>query len=179
MKPESIKLLEENIGNMFFGVVLSYIYIYIYLDLCLQARKTKARINKWNYIKLKSLAHKLMAEELSTKWKGILLNQLRSVAQSYPTLQPHGLQHTRLPCPSPASGARSDSCPLSRWCHPTITFSVVRFSSCLQSFPVSEEESVPYIRWPKYWSFSFGISPYNEYLGLISSRINWLDILAI
>ena len=63
VKPESIKLLEENIGNMFFGVVLSYIY----LDLCLQARKTKAKINKWNYIKLKSLAQELMAEELSTK----------------------------------------------------------------------------------------------------------------
>ena len=54
-----------------------------------------------------------------------------SVAQSCPTLWPHGLQHTRLPCPSPTPGACSNSCPLSRWCHPTISFSVIPFSSCL------------------------------------------------
>jgi len=52
------------------------------------------------------------------------------------SLWPHGLQHTRLPCPSPTPGAYSDSCPLSRWCHPTISSSVVPFS-CLQSFPES------------------------------------------
>ena len=50
---------------------------------------------------------------------------------------PHGLQHTRLPCPSLTPGAYSNSCPLSRWCHPTISSSVVPFSSRLQSFPVS------------------------------------------
>ena len=53
------------------------------------------------------------------------------------SLWPHGLQHTRLPCPSPAPGVDSNSCPLSRWCHPTISSSVVPFSSCLQSFPAS------------------------------------------
>ena len=52
------------------------------------------------------------------------------------SLWPHGLQHTRLPCPSPSPGACSNSCPLSWWCHPTISFSVVPFS-CLQSFPAS------------------------------------------
>ena len=52
-------------------------------------------------------------------------------------LQPHGLQHTRPPCPSPTPGAYSNSCPLSQWCHPTISSSVVHFSSCLQSFPAS------------------------------------------
>ena len=51
------------------------------------------------------------------------------------SLWPHGLQHTGLLCPSPSLGACSNSCPLSRWCHPTISSSVVRFSSCLQSFP--------------------------------------------
>ena len=51
--------------------------------------------------------------------------------------QPHGLQHARLPCPSPTSGAYSNSCPSHRWCHPTISPSVVPFSSCLQSFPAS------------------------------------------
>ena len=57
----------------------------------------------------------------------------RSVASD--SLRPHGLQHTRLPCPSPTPGVYSNSCPLSRWCHPTISSSVVPFSSCLQSFP--------------------------------------------
>ena len=53
------------------------------------------------------------------------------------SLQPHWLQHARLPCPSPTPGAYSNSCPLSQWCHPTISSSVVPFSSCLQSFPES------------------------------------------
>ena len=51
--------------------------------------------------------------------------------------QPHGLQHARLPCPSPTPGACSNSCPSSWWCHPTILSSVIPFSSCLQSFPAS------------------------------------------
>ena len=53
------------------------------------------------------------------------------------SLQPYGLQHTRLPCPSLFPRACWNSCPLSQWCHPTISSSVIRFSSCLQSFPVS------------------------------------------
>ena len=53
------------------------------------------------------------------------------------SLQPHESQHTRPPCPSPTSGVYSNSCPLSRWCHPTTSFSVVPFSSCLQYFPAS------------------------------------------
>ena len=53
------------------------------------------------------------------------------------SLRPHGLQHAKPPCPSPAPGVYSNSCPLSRWCHPTISSSVVPFSSCLQSFPAS------------------------------------------
>ena len=54
------------------------------------------------------------------------------------SLQPHGLQYTRLPCPSPAPGASTNSCPSSRWCHRTISSSVIPYSSCLQSFPASE-----------------------------------------
>ena len=54
------------------------------------------------------------------------------------SLRSHGLQHTRLPCPSPTPGACSDACPLSRWCHPRISSSVVPFSSLLQSFPAME-----------------------------------------
>ena len=97
------------------------------------------------------------------------------------SLQPHGLQHTRLPCPSPTPGACSNSCSSSWWCHPTISSSVIPFS-CLQSFPVSGaffSESVLCIRWPKYWSFSFSTSPSNEYSGLISFRMDWLDLLAV
>ena len=55
----------------------------------------------------------------------------------FDTLWSHGLQHTGFPCPSPSPGACLNSCPLSRWCHPTILSSVVPFSSCLQSFPAS------------------------------------------
>ena len=91
----------------------------------------------------------------------------------------HKQQHARLPCPVPSPGACSNSCPLSQWCHPTILSSVVPFS-CLQSFPAS----VPFLmnqlfRWPKYWSFSFNISPSNEHSGLISFRMDWLDFLAV
>ena len=53
------------------------------------------------------------------------------------SLQSHGLQHTRPPCPSPTTGVHSNSCPLSQWCHPAISSSVIPFSSCLQSFPAS------------------------------------------
>ena len=58
-----------------------------------------------------------------------------SVVSDY--LQPHGLQHVRLPCPSPTPGTYSNSCPQSWWCHPTISSSVIPFSCCLQSFPTS------------------------------------------
>ena len=71
----------------------------------------------------------------SADWNVMIFCSVSSVAQSCPTLQPHGLQHARLPCPSPTPGAWSNSCSLSWWCHPTISFSVVPFSSCLQSFP--------------------------------------------
>ena len=63
--------------------------------------------------------------------------QFTSVTQSRLTLQPHELQHTRPPCPSPTPRVHSNPCPLSWWCHPTISFSVIPFSSCLQSFPAS------------------------------------------
>ena len=69
--------------------------------------------------------------------RGLAVLQFSSVAQSCPTLWPHELQHARPPCPSPALGVCSNSCPLSQWCHPTISSSFVPFSSCLQSFPVS------------------------------------------
>ena len=95
------------------------------------------------------------------------------------SLWPHGLQHSRPPCPSPTPGAHSNSCPSGQWCHTTISFSVIPFSSCHQSFRVFYNESVRHVRWLKYWSFSFSISPSSEYLGLISFSIDWLDLLAV
>ena len=94
------------------------------------------------------------------------------------SLQPHGLQHTRLPHPSPTPGACSSSCPSSQQCHPTISSSVVPFTSCLQSFPASGASALR-SRWPKYWSFSFSVSPPNEYSGLISFRTDGLNLLAV
>ena len=96
------------------------------------------------------------------------------------SLRPHGLKHARLPCLSPTLGAYSNSCPLSWWCHPTI-------SSCHPLFPPSifpsirvfSNELVLCIRWPKYWSFSFSISPSNDYSERIYFRIDWLDLLAV
>ena len=97
------------------------------------------------------------------------------------SLGPHGLQHIRPPCPSPTPGVYSNSSQLSGWCHPTISFSVVPFSSCLQPFPASGSflMSILCIRWPKYWSFSFSSSPSNEYSGLFSFGIDWFDLLAV
>ena len=65
-----------------------------------------------------------------------------SVMKSCPTLQCHGLQYVRLPCPSPSPGVWSDLSPLSWWCYPTISSSVIPFSSCLQSFPASRSFSM-------------------------------------
>ena len=95
------------------------------------------------------------------------------------SLQPHGLQHARPPRPSPAPRVYSKSCPLSQWYHPTISSDLIPFSSCLQSFPASGSLQISlHFRRPKDWSFSFSISPSNEYSGLISFRIS-LDLLAV
>ena len=96
-------------------------------------------------------------------------------------LQHHGLQHTRLPGPSPTPGACSNAsiklvmpsdrlilyCPL------------LLLPSIFPRIRVSSKESVICIRWPKYWSFSFSISPSSEQSGLISFRMHWLDLLAV
>ena len=95
------------------------------------------------------------------------------------SLWPHGLLHTRLPCPSSTPRACSNSCPLSQWCHPTVSSSVVPFS-CPQSFPASglfSNELALYIKWPKYWSFSISLS--NKCSGLISFRSDWFELLAV
>ena len=96
-------------------------------------------------------------------------------------LRPHESQHARPPCPSPTPGVHSDSRPSSRWCHPAISSSVVPFSSCPNP-PQHQSlfhESTLRMRCPKYWSFSFSISPSKEHPGLISFRMDWLDLLAV
>ena len=116
---------------------------------------------------------------LTTGWPGSSVQFSHSVVSD--SLQPHGLQHARPSCPSPTPRVYSNSCQLSRWCHSTV-------SSChplllppliFPSIRVFSNESVLHIRWPKYWSFSFNISPSNEYSGLISFRMDWLDLLVV
>ena len=113
------------------------------------------------------------------------VNQLSSSVQSLSHVWlfvTHGLQHVRPPCPSPTPGVYSNWCLLSWWCHPTISSSVIPFSPCLQSFPAwgyFQKEAIIHIRWPKYWSFSFSISPSSEHSGLIYFRVNWLDLLCV
>ena len=90
------------------------------------------------------------------------------------SLQSHGLQHTRLHCPSPSPRARSNSGPLSQWSHPAILSSIIPFSSCLQSFPASGPFLMSQFCASKCWSFSFSNSLSNEYSGLIFFRIDWV-----
>ena len=98
------------------------------------------------------------------------------------SLWPLGLQHARPPCPSPTPGVHPNSCPSSQWCHPTISSSVISFSSCLQSFPAS----VPFAMSQFFASggqrigvsASASVLPI-EYSGLISFRMDWLDLFAV
>ena len=96
-------------------------------------------------------------------------------------LQPHEPQHTRPFCPSPTPGVYPNSSPLSWWCHLTIWSSIIPFSS-LQSFPTSGSFQMSQLftsGGQNIKSFSFNISPSNEYPGLISFRMDWLDLLAV
>ena len=118
-----------------------------------------------------------------TEEPGGLQSSLVQVSRSvmFDSLQPHGLQHTRLPYLSLTPRACSNSCPLSWWCHLNhlIHCRPLLLSSIFPSIRVFSKESALPIRWPKYWSFSFSISPSNEYSGLISFRMDWLDLLAV
>ena len=102
------------------------------------------------------------------------------------SLWPHGLKHARphkLPvCPSQTPRVYSNSCPSSWWCHPTVSSSVITFFSCLQSFPASGSLAMSQFfakGGQSIGSFSCIIHPSNEYSGLISFRMDWLDLLAV
>ena len=108
---------------------------------------------------------------------GSLLLPFSNLAMS-DSLWPYGLQHARPPCPSPSPGVCPSSFSLHQWCHPVISSSDTLFSFCPQSFPASGTFPMMsiHIRWPKHWSFSFTISPFSEYSGLISLKIDWFDL---
>ena len=112
---------------------------------------------------------------------GVLLLLSRSVMSS--SSRSHRLQHARLSCPSPSPGVPSNSCPLSCWCHPTLSNHLILscplllLPSIFASIGVFSKEPALRVRWAKYWSFS--ISPSSEYSGLISLRNDWLDLLEV
>jgi len=120
-----------------------------------------------------------LSDLLNAKYQMLLLFFSLSVVSN--SLRPHRLQHARLCCPSPSRRACSNSCPWSWRCHPTILFilchPLLLWPPVLSNIRVFSNESVLHIRWPKYWSFS--ITPSNEYSGLISLRMDWLDLLAV
>ena len=95
------------------------------------------------------------------------------------SLLPHGLQHARPHCPSPTPRVYSNSCPSSRWCHPAICRPLLLLPPIPHSIRVFPNESALHMRWPKYWSFSFSISLSKEYSGLISFKMDRLDLLAV
>ena len=125
----------------------------------LLSHRTGQSLASWRLTVLKLRAVTITFPKKRRIWgpERVNLPQFSSVAQVVSdSLQPYGLQHVRLPCPSLTPRVYSNSCLLSQWCHPTISSSVIPFSSCLQSFPAS---------------FS--------YIGLISFRIDWFDFLAV
>ena len=97
------------------------------------------------------------------------------------SLRPHRLQHARPHCPSPTPGVYSNSCPLSQLCYPTISSSVGPFSSHLQSFPASGSFPLSqfFTSGGQNIGVSFSINPSTEHPGLISFRMDWLDLLAV
>jgi len=105
----------------------------------------------------------------------------RSVVSDF--LWPHEPQHARPPCPSPTPGVHPNSCPLSRWCHTTVYLilchPLLLLPSVFPSIRIFSNESALRMRWPKYWSFSFNFSPSNEHPGLISFKMDWLDLFAV
>ena len=100
----------------------------------------------------------------------------------FDSLRSHGLQHTRLPCPSPTPGVCSEPMSIELMMpssHLILYRPLLLPPSIFPTIRVFSNEAVPHMRWPKYWSFSFSISPSSEYSGPVSFRMDWLDLLAV
>ena len=114
------------------------------------------------------------------KDQNFIISQFSSIVSD--SLWPHELQHARPPCPSPTPGVHPNPCPLCRWCHLTISSSVVPFSSCSQSFPairVFSNESVLCIKWPKYGvSASTSVLPMNIQDRSPLGWTGWISLLS-
>ena len=143
-------------------------------------------LREWNWIGY-SCSHSLLAYCVSgtlhapckTKWN-ILVSSVYSVV--FDSLGPHGLQHTRPPCPSPTPGVYLNSLMSIAlgmpYNHLILCCPLLFLPAIFHSIRVFSNDWVHWIRWPKYWSFSFSIGPSNEYSGLISFRMDWLDLCA-
>ena len=147
-----------------------------------------SRQEYWSGLPLPSPTYESIEYWLARSFHNIFVIYIKCISVQFSrsvvsdSLRPHESQHARPPCPSPTPGVQSDSCPSSQWCHPAISSSVVPFSSCPQSLPASESFPMSQLfAWggPEYWSFSFSIIPSKEIPGLISFRMDWLDLLAI
>ena len=153
--------------------VCLYIKFAIVFNRCHMRWPTKYLIRRW--LRLYSCSPRVCLSFLQ-------LWHCCSVTKSCLTLRPHGLQHARLPWPSPSPGVCSISCPLSWWCYPThliLCHFLLLLPSIFPSVRVLSNELVLCIRWPKYWRFSFSISASNEYSGLISFKMDWFSLLAV
>ena len=107
--------------------------VIFYQDVCLTTHISQREKN-WIHTGFSPVSTE---QVLRAVWEACLLGYQFSSSVMFNSLQPHVSQHARPPCPSPTPGVYSNSCPLSWWCHPTISSSAVPFSSCLQSFPAS------------------------------------------
>ena len=134
--------------------------------------------NSLKYSNIDKFKSKDRKKYVTQHWsKESLVQFSRSVLSD--SLGPHEQQHARPLCPSPTLGVYPNLCPLSPWCHLILCRPLLLLPSIFASVRVFSNESALRIRWPKDWSFSFNISPSNEHPGLISFRMEWLDLLAV
>ena len=150
--------------------------------LCLKCEWTVPDVGEggWLNIKQQQISPQIFLWYCFLALKGLLNRQAVQFSCSVmsDSLRPHGLQYARLPRPSPIPEAYSNSCPLSWWCHPTISSTVVS-SSRLQSFQVSGFFQMSWLFISSGQSIGVSASALNECSGLISFRMDWLDLLAV
>ena len=136
----------------------------------------------WKSVKWRKIEEYTIPQLLGTLLTSISLSVQFSRSVVSDSLRPHESQHARPPCPSPTPGVHSDSCALSRWCHPTISSSVIPFSSHLQSFPASG--SFPMSQFFAWGGQRIGVSASASVLPMntqdwISFRMDCSDLLAV